>query len=310
MWLNRFTNYLLANRWQTIALTFIGTFIPVIGIVGILIAALVTLCKGVVEGAVLTVAATLPYILSFYFTSSSEPTFPLVVWAAVGVAVTSNLLTFAFAVMLRKQSSWSFILQIAALLGVLTVSVIHLIYPNVANWWGNQLQSYLAQAQAMAGALKNPSSMTNDAQIDTINVTKYYATGLMMAAILVNAVLQLIVARWWQAVVLMPGILRKELHNIRLSHLAGILFVASLILSYFGNAVVLDIMPIIYILFFAAGLSLIHYFFGQMSSGTVWFWLAVVYITLIFSLPMSLVLVAIFALLDVWLDLRKRLKKV
>lgn len=306
MWLNRFTNYLLSHRWQAIFFTFIITFIPVLGIVGILIAAFVTLCKGAIEGAILTIAATIPYLGSFYLSKNPEAALPIVVWAGVGVAILSNILTWIFAVMLRREVSWSVILQIATLFGVLVVSVVHLIYPEVATWWGDQLQSYYNHAQAL---LKNNGAAGQDTQIETINITKQYATGLMMAAILFNAILQLVVARWWQAIIYTPGSLRKELHAVRLSKLAGLLFIISLVFSYLGNRVVLDIMPILYLLFASAGLSLIHYLFGQLQTNTAWFWLSILYIAILFSLPVSLILISAFALLDIWLNIRKRYKK-
>lgn len=309
MWLKRFTDYLLRHRLQTILLTFFITFIPVIGILGILIAALITLIKGVVEGAILTLAATLPYLISFYATTTNEATIPLAVWAAIGVAVLSNVLTFVFAVMLLRKTSWGLIIQIAALLGVLVISIVHLLYPSVTEWWGNQLQSYYTQAQLMTGMLKNSATTSNELKTETVNITKHYATGLMVAAILFNAILQLIIARWWQAAVYHPGILRKELHNIRLSHLAGILFIISLIFSYLGNSVVSDIMPVLYILFGSAGLSLVHYFFGLRKSPTVWVWVIVFYLTLILALPMSLIFLSLFGLIDIWLDIRKRFRK-
>lgn len=309
MWLQRFTNYILNHRWQTIVLVFACTFVPVLGIVGILIATLVTLRKGVLDGAMTTIAATVPYLISFGLTGNQEGAIPLVVWAAVGVAVLSNVLTWVFAVMLRRHTSWSLILQIAALAGVLVISIVHLAYPSVADWWGVQLQAYYNQAQGVTGLLKT-SSPTSDLQLEAINATKQYATGLMVAAVLFNALLQLVAARWWQAIVFSPGGLRRELHGIRLSHLAGALFVVSLVLSYLGNSVVLDIMPVLYMLFGAAGLSLVHYFFGMMRSPTVWFWLTLFYVALIISLPTSVVLIAVLALVDVWFDLRKRFRKV
>src|SRR5690606_1455052 len=97
MWLERITSYLLRHRYRAIALTFVVTFIPWIGILGILIAALVTLCKGVVEGAIFTLAASLPYIIVFLFSGNDPSTFPLVLWAIMGVAVLSNVLTWIFA---------------------------------------------------------------------------------------------------------------------------------------------------------------------------------------------------------------------
>jgi hypothetical protein len=311
MWLQRFTHYLLQHRYQAITLTFLVTFIPILSIFGILIAALVTLCKGVVEGAVFMLAASLPYVITFVISGNDTATIPLALWAAMGVAVLSNVLTWAFAVMLLRQATWGLIIQLAALLGVLVVSVIHLVYPDVATWWGTQLQAYATHAQAaVATALKGTATSTNEAQLEVINASKQYATGSMTAIILINAILQLLVARWWQVLVFAPGTLRRELHRIRLSQLAGVLFILSLAISYWGNAVVLDIMPILYALFCAAGLSLIHYLFGLMRSPTVWFWLSLLYITLIFSIPTSVIVVAILALVDIWFDFRKRFRSV
>src|SRR3990167_7784927 len=142
MWLQRFTNYILYNRWQTIALVFFGTFIPIFGMIGILIATLVTLRKNIIEGAILVVAATVPYAISFYFSDHYHKAAPIAMWAAISVAILSNVLTWIFAVMLRQRSSWSQILQITALLGVLVISVIHLVYPNIPVGGGTQLQFY------------------------------------------------------------------------------------------------------------------------------------------------------------------------
>ncbi|MBX3709547.1 MAG: hypothetical protein KIT56_05440 [Gammaproteobacteria bacterium] len=310
MWLQRYTDYLLRQRWQAIALTFFITFVPLIGTIGILIAALITLVKGAAEGAIFTVAASLPFVLSFYVSGTHGTTAPLVVWAAVGVAVLSNILTWVFAVMLRRQTSWSTILQVAALLGVLVVSVIHLIYPDVADWWGSMLQSYYDKAAVTNGVVEASAvTMPSEAQVESIGLTKQYATGLMVAVVLFNALAQLIVARWWQGWVFSRGILRKELYGIRLSQLAGVSFLVGLIFWYWGNSVVLDIMPILYLLFAGAGLSLIHYLFGLMRSPTAWFWLFLLYVTLAVALPVSVILVALIAWVDIWFDVRKRIQK-
>lgn len=309
MWLYRFTNELLRRRWQAVLLTFVITFIPVIGIVGILIAGLMTLIKGAVEGAVFTLAATLPYLVSFFISGKQDAGLPLVVLAAVGVAMLSNLLTWVFAIMLRQKTSWSSLLQIVALLGVLVISVIHLAYPGVTDWWGQQLQSYYAHTQLLQGTLSS-SNTARDSQLESISITKQYATGLMVTVILFNALFQLVIARWWQGIVFNSKSLGRELRSLRLSQLAGILFIISLVLFYLGNSVVLDIMPILYMLFGIAGLSLIHYLFKLMpSTTTTWFWLLLLYVALIISLPTSMVLVSTLALADIWLDIRKRVKK-
>lgn len=307
----RFTHYLLEHRLRAVLLTFVFTFIPVIGVLGILFAALVTLRKGIAEGLIVTVAATLPYAISFILTGHEPDMLPIVLWAAVGVAVMSNVLTWVFAVLLYRQMTWSGILQVAALMGVLVISVIHLAYPNIADWWGVQLTSYYKQAaSAVSGVLSNSVSAPSESQLESIKLTKNYASGLIVATVLLNAILQAMVARWWEAVVFMPGLLRRELHNIRLSPLAGVLFMLSLVFSYMGNGVVLDMMPILYMLFAGAGLSVIHYYFALMVSPTRLFWIAMLYVILLFALPTSMIFLAMVALLDIWLDLRRRLRKI
>lgn len=307
----RLSHYLLQHRNIAVLLTFGFTFIPVIGVLGILFAGLVTLRKGIADGAVVTVAATLPYVVSFMLASHDPNALPIVLWTAVGVAVASNVLTWVFAVMLYRQMTWSAILEIAALMGVLVVSVVHLAYPDIAGWWSEQLTRYYSQAAAMmSGVLTSGVNLPSDAQLESIKITKHYATGMIVAAVLLNAILQVMVARWWQAALFVPGMLRKELHNIRLAPLAGIFFILSLVFSYVGNSVVLDMMPILYMLFAGAGLSVIHYFFALMVSPTRWFWIAVLYVTLLFAMPTSMVFISMIALLDIWLDLRRKLRKI
>ena len=113
MWLSRFTNYLLSHFWLAVILTFLVTFVPIIGMVSILFAALVTLHTSIRQGAILTIAATLPYVTSSYFSGQHEGTIPIVVWAAVGVAVCSNLLTWVFA---RSEEHTSELQSLAYLL--------------------------------------------------------------------------------------------------------------------------------------------------------------------------------------------------
>lgn len=326
MWLQRVADFLLKHQWWALLITFAVTLLPVVGVAGILVAAFITLMKGPAKGGLFTLAATVPIFLSYYFSGSHDMATeaPIFVWAAICVAVISNLLTWVFAVMLQRQASWTNILQVAALLGVLVVSIVHLVNPSITDWWGKELLSLYKQAANAAKEVVSASAVTTAAnpsaiaaegaatevQIETINFTKLYATGTFAAMILFNALLQLIAARWWQGQYYQRSILQSELHNIRLSRLAGFLFIASLVVWYLGNGVVVDIMPILFCLFAIAGLSVIHYAFGLVNTPMTWFWLTLVYLTLIIARPGSFILLAMVALLDIWFDLRKRMGKV
>src|SRR5579862_3790891 len=147
------TNYLLNHRIIALVLTLIISFIPVIGVLGIVFAALVTLKKGIVEGALFTLVATVPYGFVRYMMPANDAMTPFFIWLAIGIGVTSNVLTWAFTTMMRRKADWSTILQVAALLGVLVVSVVHLAYPDVTDWWFNQLQSLNAKAHVVTESL-------------------------------------------------------------------------------------------------------------------------------------------------------------
>jgi hypothetical protein len=327
------THYLLRHRWQALILTFLITYIPVLGMASILVAALFTLCAGVLEGALFTLVATLPYLLIFLVSNTQEAeVFTMMTFAAAILTVTSNTLTYVFTVLLRRHWSWSAILQIAALVGVLVISVIHLAYPDVGEWWGRQLTLFYNQATDLSGAKPVSGELLEGNQLDTINTVKSFATGMVVSFVLFTAVVQVMLARWWQVAIVNRGRMGKELFYIRLSRLAGVLFFASIIFCYLENRVALDILPVLCLLFGAAGLSLIHYLCGLMDASRGRFWLTMLYLALMYSLAMIAMLtvlnvmlpvmlavliltISLFAFVtlgffDVWFDLRRRSRKV
>ena len=95
MFLRRFTDFVLQNRLQAMATAFITAFIPVIGSISILIAALVTLRKGAYEGALVAVAATLPYIIS-YFTAIPAADQVQMAVAMLAILIVSNFFDVVF----------------------------------------------------------------------------------------------------------------------------------------------------------------------------------------------------------------------
>jgi hypothetical protein len=309
MKLKRFTQYLLEHRLRAMLLVFGFSFIPVVGMLGILYAGLVTLRKGAMEGAVMTAAVIAPYVLVFMLSVRDPNAQLFVMCATTGVVILTNVATWVFAVMLYRQMTWSGIIQVAALAGVLVISVIHLAYPDITDWWTAQLSSALTALSSSANTAGNDifSSLITRFSKLLFALSAWY---MLIASILLNAVMQLILARWWQSAVFSPGMLRRELHNIRLSSMAGVLFMLSVIFVILGNNVVIYMMPILCMLFAGAGLSVIHYFFGLMNSSQSWFWICFMYVSLYLFGPISMVLLAIIALLDIWLDLRRKLRKI
>ncbi len=303
MFLRRFTQLVLQNRLLAMGIAFVLTFIPWLGTISVLIAGLVTLRKGAVEGGLVFIAATAPYL--FYFTHLADLEQTTIIFLCVVLA--SNLLTWIFAVLLREYSNWNFVLELTIFIGIVFISGVHIFNPDIQVWWQAEIMAYFkafSVKDLFGGTGISPKDMQTQ-MAAFANHYAVYATGFAAAGVFFNSLLQLLLARWWQAAMFNPGGLRKELHQIRLSHIAGIVFIIGVIFSYFGNKLSLDIIPVMYMIFCAAGLSLLHCV--VVVTNMAWLLLAFVYLGLILVPQLGFMVVAFVGLLDTWLDFRKRL---
>ncbi len=95
MLLRRFTDFILQSRFHTILFVFLLAFIPLIGSLSILIAALVTLRKGKFEGALAVCAASAPYIIGYMLPADASQ-LVLPAWFVLTVVLASNILVWFF----------------------------------------------------------------------------------------------------------------------------------------------------------------------------------------------------------------------
>ncbi len=307
MLLRRFTDFVLRSRLHAMGAAFALSLVPLFGAsIGILIAAFVTLRKGAFEGTLVLCAVMAPYLLSYALSDSESQSQLLLVATATVIAI--NILTWLLAVVLRRYSNWSVVIEVSVLTGIVLIGIIHLVFPEVQAWWSTQLTAYFNKTASMLEQFA-PEGAKSSAELQASMVAsiKQYVTGFVIASIIFNAWLQLVIARWWQAILYNPGGLRSELYQIRLSYVSASVFVAVLALAYIGNPFSLDMMPVMVIAFCVAGLSMIHHLFAANKAG--WFWLALVYFGVMFLFPMGVVFVSILGLLDSLFDLRQQLRK-
>jgi hypothetical protein len=305
MLLRRFTDYVLHNRLQAMLAAFLLAFIPLIGAgASILVAALVTLRKGAFEGTLVLIASLVPFVVSY---AISEPAAGGQLLIAMETLIAINILTWLLALVLRRYANWSLVIEVAALAGMILVGSVHLLFPDIQAWWGTQLTASFSKAAVVLGQLSDDPSASKAMTADLVANLQRYVTGFVVVSVMFNALLQLILARWWQAVIFNPGELRKELHQIRLSYVSVLVFAAVGMLGYLGSNLCLDFLPVLIAAFCAAGLSLIHRLVISNRAG--WFWLSIVYFSIMFVVPLGIVLVAIVGLFDSLLDVRKQLGK-
>lgn len=301
--LRRFTDFILQGRLSAMSVAFLLSCLPIIGSLSVLVAGLVTLRKGALEGFLVLVAATLPYVLSYYASSRYGHEEGMLLLAMTTI-LASNFFVWFFAILLRHFNNWSPLLEYGLLIALSVVALIHIIFPDVRNWWQGVLTDYFKQSAAVIKDL--PAGKNNQEAFQYLTqVLAPYATGICIAGIIFNSLLQLTLARWWQAIVFNPGGLRQELHTIRLSYVMGGIFLLCFIIAAFKSAIALDMLPIFFTIFTLAALSLVHYTFNVLKTG--WVWLMLFYIIFILLFRFVVVFLSILALLDVGLDFRKRL---
>jgi hypothetical protein len=289
--LRRFTNFILSGRAQAFGVAFVCAYVPLLGSISILIAGLVTLRKGAVEGALILCAATIPFLLSYYMTSTPVDQTDIA-RMAIGTVVASNILVWLYAILLRQYGNWSLLLELSILVSVVLVGVIHFFNPDIQNWWSTQLTAYFTKAKSL---MNGSSGADINMQLQAVGFVKPYATGLAVVSILYNGLLQLVISRWWEVALFIPGTLRQELYRIRFGYVVAALFIVVLLLSFWNNATALDLKPIFYGLFFIAGLSLIHCLLASRKYS--WLWLTLIYIALVVFFPRSMMIIAVFCVI-------------
>ena len=304
MLLRRFTDLVLRSRFHAMGIAFLLSLIPLFGAsLGILVAALVTLRKGAFEGTLVLGATLLPYFMGYVLSPAETESHMMVVATVTLVAI--HVLTWFLALVLRRHASWNQVIEVSILAGILLVGAVHLVFPDIQGWWDAQLTAWLGKTTDFLKQVTPPGATTDaDMQASVVASIRQYMTGLMVASVIFNALLQLVIARGWQAMIFNPGGLRQELYQIRLGYVSAAVFIVVLALGYARNTFGLDMMPVMVVAFGAAGLSLAHRMLSANRAG--WFWLLWVYLGVLFVFPVGIVLVAMAGLLDSLFNIRAR----
>jgi hypothetical protein len=306
--LRRITDFILKGRVQAMGAAFICAFIPLLWTVSVVIAAFVTLRKGIQEGALVAVAASLPLLAmgSLLAPPDIQTSYAITALDLMVMVVAITVMAWLFAIILRMTASWSTVLQAVIVIGIVTVVLVHLIFPDVQVWWQHWLTNYFTTVEQSVKSEDDASRIKFIGQM--VTQLKPFATGIVTMVFAMYALLIVLIARWWQDAIYNPGGLRKELMVIRINRVLGVVFIVGVLLTLiWDNATVRDVMPVLYLVFGLAGLSLLHYVTA--ARHMKWIWLVLIYAVLTF-VPQTVLLVALMALLDTFSDFRHRIKVV
>ena len=288
----------VSGRWQAVAVAtasgvlafMLPPFSSVLNYLAAAVVALVTLQVGVLPGLqVLLLAATLTVL--FYQLAGVQ--------AAV-VLTTVTLLwlpCWLLGMVLRQTRDLGAALKAASLFGVCLLLVVYGAFGDPAPWWVErlrELQQVLAEAGIELGDLAGAELMQAAASL---------LTGLLLASVVLGVISGLLLARWWQSVIVRPGAFREEFLELRLGYVAGLVTLCVMLSARLTEGVFSEfaaqaamIMLVPYLL---AGLAVLHSLLGKG-------WLVAVYV-LLAVVPQAMLILAGGGLLDTWIDFRRRL---
>lgn len=273
--------YVMKGRSQAVIIAVIATGSIIFSWVGAAIIALVTLRQGPKHGS---------YVLLWTM-------LPALVLASMGdtTPVTTLLGAMLGATVLRLTGTWSWTLVATVVSGLITGLLLLAFGQGYIEELLKLLNETLTQLSSQSG---------EGSPLVTGEPTPLQIAGLLGLSNAFTVAMCLVLARWWQALLYNPGGFGDEFKRLKLSpQLAIGLLLPGLALSTLGSdyrlwAVIFSV-P-----FMFAGFALVHALVAQknMKGG----WLTVFYISWLLLDPMKALLI-VAAVVDSWVDIRKRL---
>ena len=297
--------FIVSGRWQAVFITtacgVISLLLPWLG--GMLnylaaaVVALVTLHVGMLPGLQVLFVATTVTVLVYQLVG---------VQALVGLVMVLLLWLpcWMASAVLQKTGGLGQALSAATLFGVCLLLVVYGLYGDPAPWWLQQLQ--LIESTLEEAGVSFPGLAEADLQQDVAALL----TGVILASLTVGVIASLLLARWWQSILVHPGGFREEFYSLRLGYAAGLVTLAVMVMARLTQGAFSDfsaqLAMILLVPYLLVGLAIIHSLLKQFNRGNGW--LIVIYI-LLAIVPQVMLLLAAGGLMDTWIDFRRRLRR-
>ena len=291
--------YIVSGRWQAALVTaasgLLALLLLPLSCLGAASIALVTLYVGVLPGLQVMVLATASVILMYLLAGVQ----------AVVVIVMVLLLwlpCWLVAAVLQQTRDLGAALKAATLFGVTLLLLVYATIQDPAAAWLDVLKVLLAMVEEAGFRLEGLS----DEQL--LQEFAALMTGVALSWLVVGISASLLLARWWQSLLVRPGAFRDEFSNLRLGNLAGMLTLGMMLVARLtqgmASEVTAQLAMIMLVPYLLTGLAIVHSLVKQAGRG--YGWLAAIYLLLAF-VPQATLLLAAGGLLDTWVDLRRRL---
>ncbi|MBK5965692.1 hypothetical protein CCR95_16770 [Thiocystis minor] len=273
----------------------LSLLMPLLGPISAAAVGLVTLRSGGVPGLLVVGLATLgASVLSALALGSP--------WPAFGILAVFWMPIWILAIVLRSSRSLVMAVQLAVMFGLTLVFALHAFVGDPAAYWLQLLEPFQQ-------ALVNDSIVQADVSQALFSELAKWMTGSFAAALVVQTLAGLFIARWWQAALYNPGGFGAEFKSFRLRRIVGIPILLLLVLLGFerGAGLVADIVLVLGILLVLQGLAVAHGV--RQIAGARVTWIVSLYVLLVLFMPQALFLTASVGLIDIWADIRARVAR-
>ena len=202
-------HYLLAKDAHAIVAALVCALLPLFylptGFLAAIIVGLVTLHKGAKAGFWVLAWVALPAVATLVLRHLGP--FDLLLFQCAAV--------WGLAILLQRYRSWGLLLEVATVIGVLLIVGVHLVFPDIQQWWIAHLTAYMNEIAKMSDW---KLSLTPAEVVERIAP---FASGLVSTFILSSVTLKLVVARFWQSTLVSPGSFSKEFLQLRIGQFAA-----------------------------------------------------------------------------------------
>ncbi len=267
--------YAMHGRRQAIIVVVLTGLFPMINYLSAAVVGLVTLRKTATEGLIILLWSLLPAVL-FWTAGNSTPAVLMISTAILAQA-------------LKHFESWSKVIMLGAVLGILTqLSLV---------WQETYVEQLVSIVEGIILAQQSQGIVVEYTANELVRLLLSFYGAFHFASVITCLVL----ARWWQAVLYNPGGFKIEFHQLRLEPGFAI-FLAGFIIAALTGVPPLDSwLVIMCIPPLLGGLALLHYLVAFKKLG--FSWIAMAYLLALIIPPMVILL----GLVDSIMNFRKRI---
>ncbi|WP_131783071.1 hypothetical protein [Legionella gresilensis] len=284
--------YILKNEICAFFVAAILALIPLTTWLSLAVIALVTLRKGVVDGAKVFICGIIASYISYQFNTNLGHAFSM--------TIITFIIGFSAALILRLTANWKIVIFGILIAALIIISLVHGFLPNYAN------EQYVLLLAALKEVDPNHMlvQLLESQQRTNPNLIINSLLGIRVLSLVFSALGSLMLARGIQSLLFYPGGFREEMLAFRASRVGVLLLIVAAFGVYQSNPIAISCLPLLVVYLMFAGISL---FFNIMARKRDLVTIFLLFVPLIIVPYIMLPIYVFFGSLDSLFNLRLHL---